>query len=85
MIDSYSSHLSLAQQRPVKALRYIKSIGETLAHDIAPGERARLEDALRGLRDGLHASGHCARCGRTLEADESVASGLGSHCRRKAS
>ena len=82
MIDSYASHLRLAQQRPVKALRYVTSIKDTLTYDIAPGERARLEDALRGLRDGLHASGRCSRCGR---AANHLTDGLGSTCARRAS
>lgn len=85
-IDSYTSYRRLAEQRPAKARRYYTSIEADLRRgDIAAGERARLDDALRGIADGLHASNICRRCGRRLEADASVAAGLGSHCARVAS
>jgi hypothetical protein len=85
-IDSYTSYRRLAQSTPAKALRYRKSIKADLARDdIAAGERIRLNDALRGIADGLHASDTCERCGRHLEADDSKARGLGSHCARIAS
>ncbi len=85
-IDSYASHRLFAVKNPAKARRYAKSIQLDLRRgDIAASERARLDDALRGIADGLHATNICARCGRHLEAESSIAAGLGSHCIRVAS
>lgn len=85
-IDSYASYRRLAEQRPAKARRYYQSIETDLRRgDIAAGERARLDDALRGIADGLHASNICRRCGRHLGAESSIAAGLGSHCQKVAS
>ncbi len=82
-IDSYTSYRRLAEDRPVKARRYQASIEADLRRGhVAPGEVARLEDALRGIADGLAVHGPvCSRCGRAVESEEAKATGLGSHCR----
>lgn len=84
-IDTYSSHRVLAERRPVKGRRYVRSVKDTLARDgIAAGERARLEDALRGLLDGLRTHGPvCEDCGRSLTRLESIAQGRGDTCAHK--
>lgn len=85
MIDSYESHRRLAEDRPVKARRYAKSIADTLKHGVGELETARLSDALRGIEDGLRMHGAvCSRCGRPIESAEALATGLGSECRTKA-
>ena len=84
-IDSYTSHRLFTLKNPVKARRYYASIEGTLRrHDIAAGERARLDEALRGIADGLHASNICRICGRSLRAGDSVERGEGPVCHAKA-
>lgn len=84
-VDSYTSHRLYAAKNPAKARRYYSSIEGTLRrHDIAAGERARLNDALQGIADGLHASNICRMCGRHLEAGLSVERGKGPVCHAKA-
>jgi hypothetical protein len=81
MIDSYSSHRRLAEDRPVKARRYAKSIQDTLKRGVGELETARLRDALRGIEDGLRMHGTvCSTCGRELSDPESIARGVGPDC-----
>jgi hypothetical protein len=86
MASTFDLYRQLAQDRPAKALRYRASIQDTLAREnIHPIERERLTDALAGIAAGFADSPICTRCGRAIESDESVAAGLGSHCRQVAS
>lgn len=83
-LDTYDSYLRLAQDRPVKALRYARSIRDTLARPTThPTEAARLDDALRGIRDGLRHAGFCGECGRALSDPDSIARGRGAICAHK--
>ncbi len=76
-------YAKLATERPAKARRYRASILDTLGRDsIHELERERLHEALAGIADVLGSEVTCARCGRTVESDESKAAGLGSHCRK---
>jgi hypothetical protein len=78
-------YAQLATERPAKAKRYQASILDTLARpNIHEIERARLTEALAGIGDVLGDVVSCSRCGRTLEAGESKAKGIGPECERMA-
>lgn len=83
---TFEMYRKLAEDRPVKARRYQRSITETLERtNIHPIERERLTDALAGIAAGLAEHPTYKRCGRAIESDEAKAIGLGSHCARIAS
>ena len=84
---TYELHYSTAVTQPAKGRRYVASITDTLSRDgVGPLEQARLREALRGLVDGLDASGIkvCEDCGRELHLQESVLRGRGAICAHKA-
>lgn len=85
MASTFDLYRQLAVERPAKAMRYRRSITETLErttiHDL---ERARLTEALAGIAAGFADSPVCTRCGRPIESAEALATGLGSECRTKA-
>ena len=66
---------------PSKAVRHLAYTERALL--TATGQRrADLLAIAEHLRGQL--AGRCVRCGRAIQADESVAAGLGSHCRKAA-
>lgn len=77
--DTYSLYRKLAEERPLKASRYRASIRDTLERTtIHELERARLEEALRGIADGLAPT--CGKCHRPLSDPESIELGYGPDC-----
>ena len=73
----------MAETRPARAIRYRRSITETLAGPVHPTEAMRLDDALQGIAEGLAAANACRECGHALETTESRAKGIGPCCERK--
>jgi len=59
-------------------LRYCET--ELAKPDLTDVRRATLEEKADFYR--RHLAEHCSRCGRPIEADESIATGLGSTCRQ---
>lgn len=85
MTSTFELYKQLAQDRPAKALRYRASISDSLERTtIHELERARLEEALRGIAAGFADSPVCTRCGRSLTDPDSVAQGIGPECARQA-
>lgn len=79
--DTFSLYAKLAQERPVKARRYQRSITDTLARpNIHPIERERLTQALAGIASVLDPTTACGRCGAVLTDPESIARGFGPDC-----
>lgn len=79
--STFDLYQRLAQERPVKARCYQRSIADTLARpNIHPIERARLTEALAGIGSVLAPGTTCAQCGRELTDPESIARGIGPDC-----
>lgn len=84
-MSTFTNHQRFAERNPAKARKYALSIAASLAGDrIHEIERARLEQAAAGIASVLDPATTCRRCGRVIEAKDSVAIGLGSHCARMA-
>lgn len=69
----------LTHREIARNLRYCET--ELAKDGLTDVRRQTLEDLAAFYR--RHLDGHCSHCGRPIEADESLATGLGSKCRAK--
>ena len=80
MVDpTTETHRRFAIRCPVKAARYLARMQADVEH-VGEIEARRLTAAMAGLREGLRASAHCSRCGKSLTDPTSVARGVGPEC-----
>ena len=73
------THRRFAVRCPAKAARYLAKM-QVDVDRVAELEARRLVAAMAGLKEGLRASAHCSRCGKSLTDPTSVARGVGPDC-----
>jgi hypothetical protein len=80
MADSTTeTHRRFAIRCPGKAARYLAKMQADVDW-VGEIEARRLVAAIAGLQEGLRASAHCSRCGKSLTDPTSVARGVGPDC-----